>query len=178
MLTLLERGLVMVHLDARLPSVQVPEHLKDQTGLRLNIAYGFNLPSLEIDTDGIYAVLSFNRQSFACDLPWEAVFALTVPSEGYWGVMWPLSVPEEHRDELVGGDVPMTWTSVIFGATAPESLGRDRTGHLKVVTDEEEASDAMPAPEVAPAEDAPAGEGDTDAPPLGRGRPALRLVKG
>jgi stringent starvation protein B len=180
MLTLLERGLVMVHLDARHASVRVPEHLKDDAGLRLNIAYGFNLPALEIGEDGIYAVLSFNRQPCPCELPWEAVFAFTLPSEGHWGVMWPLSVPVEHRASLVDGDVPMDWRPVAFGANAPTDAGagKARPSHLRVV-EEDDAVPAQPAPmAVSPAPEPAAIEASEDVPPPGKGRPTLRLVKG
>jgi stringent starvation protein B len=95
MLRLLDLGLVMVHLDPRRDGVQVPEHLAADPALRLNIAYGFNLPGLEVDEQGIYAVLSFGGQNFGCDIPWEAVFALTLPGQDQEGALWPDDLPEE-----------------------------------------------------------------------------------
>jgi hypothetical protein len=95
MLRLLDLGLVMVHLDPRGDAVQVPEHLAVDPVLRLNIAYGFNLPGLEVDEKGIYAVLSFGGQNFGCDIPWDAVFALTLPGQEHEGALWPDDLPEE-----------------------------------------------------------------------------------
>mgnify|MGYP001068857069 CR=1 FL=1 len=95
MLELLDRGLVMVHLDPRYEGVLVPEWLRGDATLRLNIAYGFNLPALEVDEEGIYAVLSFSGQNHGCTIPWAAVFALTLPQEQHDGQVWPESLPSE-----------------------------------------------------------------------------------
>ena len=97
MLTLLDRGLVMVHLDPRASGVTVPERFRQDPLLRLNIAYGFNLPALDIDDEGIYAVLSFSGQDYGCTLPWSAIFAITLPDDGHEGRMWASSLPEELR---------------------------------------------------------------------------------
>ena len=100
MLKLLDRGLVMVHLDPRVEGVLVPEWLRNDSTLRLNIAYGFNLPALDIDDEGIYAVLSFGGQNYGCTLPWDAVFALTLPQDQHEGQVWPASLPAELLDTI------------------------------------------------------------------------------
>ena len=81
-LAFLDRGIVMVHLDPRSKGVVVPPEFQADKMLCLNIAYGFRLPALEVNQeDGIYAVLSFNKRNFGCTLPWDAIFALTLPHE-------------------------------------------------------------------------------------------------
>jgi len=95
MLRLLDEGQVMVHLDPRREDVQVPGHLAQDPVLRLNVAYGFNLPSLEVDDEGIYAVLSFGGRDFGCWLPWPSVFALTLPDHDHQGSLWPEDMPDE-----------------------------------------------------------------------------------
>jgi len=92
---MLDAGLVMLHLDPRAAEVIVPPQFKGDPVLRLNLAWGFNLPALEVGDDGVYAVLSFNRQNFGCTLPWACIFAMTAPDAGHEGVVWPESVPAE-----------------------------------------------------------------------------------
>ncbi len=92
---MLDQGLVMMHLDPRVEGVVVPERFKADPVLRLNIAYGFNLPALDVSDDGVFAILSFNRVDFACTLPWPAVFALTAPERAHEGTAWPESAPAE-----------------------------------------------------------------------------------
>lgn len=97
LLDMLDKGLVMIHLDPRPEEVIVPSYLKTEPVLRLNLAYGFRLPALDVGAEGIYTVLSFNRQNFGCTIPWGAVFALTMPDNGHDGILWPTSLPVELR---------------------------------------------------------------------------------
>ena len=94
---LLERGVVMVHLDPRIQGVVVPPQFAQEAALRLNVAYAFKLPAFEISDDGVYAILSFNRQNFGCTIPWRAVYALTLPDESHEGMVWPDSMPLELK---------------------------------------------------------------------------------
>ena len=96
---LLERGVVMVHLDPRIDGVVVPPQFSRESALRLNVAYAFNLPAFEITKEGVYAILSFNRQNFGCTIPWQAVYALTLPDESHEGMVWPDSMPLELKDD-------------------------------------------------------------------------------
>jgi stringent starvation protein B len=91
---MLGAGIVMVHLDPRRAGVGVPERFSDDPVLRLNLAYGFNLPRFDIDNDGVFAVLSFDGVNFGCALPWESIFAMTTPDDPK-GAVWPDSVPSE-----------------------------------------------------------------------------------
>ena len=155
MLRLLDLGLVMVHLDPRRDGVKVPDHLAVDPMLRLNIAYGFNLPGLEVDEQGIYAVLSFGGQNFGCDIPWAAVFALTLPGQDQEGAVWPEDLPEEldpvfesiqhmagrPADPDAERPAAKTAFAVIDGGAAPAKDGsepeqkpEDRPGpHLRLV---------------------------------------------
>ena len=90
----------MVHLDPRQPGVCVPPQFASDPVLRLNIAYGFNLPALDIDDEGVYAVLSFGGRDFGCTIPWDAVFAMTLPHDEHEGVVFPAAVPTELQGAL------------------------------------------------------------------------------
>ena len=93
--TALDDGIVMLHIDARRDGVDVPGHLLGDPQLLLSVAYGFRLPALDVDDDGIYAVLRFGSQDFGCTIPWNALYAITQPEFEGRGVLWPPSIPPE-----------------------------------------------------------------------------------
>lgn len=111
LLDMLDDGLVMVHVDPRGADVIVPQRFKSDPVLRLNLAYMFRLPALDIGAEGIYAVLSFDKQNFGCTLPWSCVFAVTRPDANHEGIVWPESAP----------------ASCVARLRAPGELGRDPT---------------------------------------------------
>jgi len=122
LLEMLDRGLVMLHLDPRAPDVVVPARFKSDPVLRLNIAYQFRLPALDIGAEGVYAVLSFDKQNFGCTLPWSAIFAVTRPDAGHDGIIWPESVPPELRPSLTraGVETPTRMRTATPPAGTPE----------------------------------------------------------
>jgi hypothetical protein len=65
-----------------------------QVGLDMPIP----IPDLRVDEAGIFGTLSFSRTPFACNVPWNAVFAL-VGDEGR-GMVWPESMPAEIVAEV------------------------------------------------------------------------------
>lgn len=95
LLELLDQGVVMLHLVPSAEGARVPPEFSGDAVLRLNIAYGFRLPGLEIDDEGVYAVLSFNRRDFPCWLPWDSIFGMTLPETAHEGVVWPDSLPDD-----------------------------------------------------------------------------------
>ena len=138
--SMLERGLVMLHLDPRVEGVVVPAQFHDDPVLRLNVAYGFNLPALDVDASGVYAVLSFSRRNFGCTLPWEAIFAMTAPHDGHEGMVWPESIPVELA--------PFFADLGITAGAVPVSLQPSRAEHPAEVSPEvmPQASRATPEP--------------------------------
>lgn len=94
---LFSRGEVYVVLDARRDGVEVPQHLKGDCALKLQVGLGLHPPihDLKCTEAGISGTLSFNRQPFHCTLPWDAIFAL-VDSKSY-GKVWEDELPEEFR---------------------------------------------------------------------------------
>lgn len=94
LLTALERGMVMIHLDARRPGVLVPPPLKQEAHLRLNLSYRFDPPDLSVGDWGIRSTLSFSGSRFRVAVPWSAVFAITsYASKEFW--MYPDDMPKE-----------------------------------------------------------------------------------
>ena len=94
LLSALERGMVMIHLDARRPGVLVPPSLKQEAHLRLNLSYRFDPPDLTVGDWGIRSTLSFSGSRFRVAVPWSAVFAITsYASKEFW--MYPEDMPKE-----------------------------------------------------------------------------------
>lgn len=98
---IMEQGIAMVHLDPRKEGVQVPERFRHDPVLRLNFAYGFRLPALTVDDEGVYAILNFQGERAACNIPWSAVFAITAPEHPGLGHLWPEDVPQELVEHVV-----------------------------------------------------------------------------
>lgn len=180
LLDMLDKGLVMIHLDPRPEEVIVPAWLKTEPVLRLNLAYGFRLPALDVGADGIYAVLSFNRQNFGCTIPWGAVFALTMPDNGHDGMLWPTSLPDELKP---AGEVVETGAVALKPVVRPSAVSPAPVASA----DATPAGDPLTPEGAAPVRDVPtelASQQDSPgAPPTvvqdsAPRRSHLRLVKG
>ena len=98
LLQYLQRGVTMVHLDARRPGVIVPPQYAGDPHLRLNLSYRYSIPDFEIDDRRIQATLSFSGASFQCVLPWESIFGIT--SHAGDGQVWPEDLPTEVMQTL------------------------------------------------------------------------------
>lgn len=70
---LLEKGMTLVALDGTHPGVDIPEHLRGDPQVRLNLSYRFGMP-MEIDEAGVRATLTFGGVPYDCRLPWEAIY--------------------------------------------------------------------------------------------------------
>ena len=97
---LLAQGSVFVHLDPRMDTVAVPQWYRSEPQRVLQIGFDMPVPirDLEVDAEGVYGTLSFNRTPFTCEVPWEAVFALA--GDDGRGMVWPDSMPHEISEEI------------------------------------------------------------------------------
>jgi stringent starvation protein B len=156
LLSALEQGMVMIHLDARRPGVLVPPHLRNEAHLRLNLSYRFDPPDLAVSDWGVRCTLSFSGTRFTVAVPWSALFAIAshVTKDLFW--MYPDDMPPELiQQTMVTSKVP---TQEVVPAAAPAEA-RPRTV-LREVTGEKEGEP----------------EGPRDEPPTPR-KGHLRLVK-
>lgn len=98
--SLLLKGTVFVHLDPRREGVVVPQWLKQQPQLVLQVGLdmAIPIPDLKVDDTGVFGTLSFNRKPFTCSVPWHGVFAV-VGDDGK-GMVWPESMPAEVAAEV------------------------------------------------------------------------------
>jgi stringent starvation protein B len=99
LLAYLQRGVSMLHLDARRPGVVVPEQYATEAHLRLNLSYRYAIPDLEVSDERVQATLSFAGQHFQCQLPWESIFGITSHASGD-GQVWPEDLPVEVMQTL------------------------------------------------------------------------------
>jgi stringent starvation protein B len=94
LLAALEKGMVMIHLDARRPGVLVPSSLRNEAHLRLNLSYRFDPPDLSVGEWGVRSTLSFSGSRFTVAVPWSALFAVTSQvTREFW--MYPDDMPPE-----------------------------------------------------------------------------------
>src|ERR1700756_5233321 len=93
----LQRGVAMLHLDARRPGVSVPPQYRHEAHLRLNLSYRYNIPDLIIDETHVQATLSFGGRPFQCQVPWSSVFGITTNAGE--GQVWPEDLPVEVTAE-------------------------------------------------------------------------------
>ncbi|HEX8818327.1 MAG TPA: ClpXP protease specificity-enhancing factor SspB [Archangium sp.] len=167
----LDKGMVMICLDARRPGVLVPPSLRTEAYLRLNLSYRFDPPDLTVGEWGVRCTLSFSGSRFKVAVPWSALFAITSQvTREEW--VYPDDMPPEVLQQLMltsKASIPETGAEQ---PAAPAPAERPRAVLREVVLQEQ------PPAEEAPAAPAPAAtEGPPkDEPPTPR-RGHLRLVK-
>ncbi len=130
--TLLARGPVLVHVDARRAEVSVPPRFRADPSLVLRFGYTLSpsIADLAVDDVGVSGTLTFGGQPFHCVLPWTAVYAAMVEGEQR-GTVWPEDVPE---DVLTGGGESPAPAPVPAEAASEASGPRARrASHLKLV---------------------------------------------
>ena len=137
LLAFLERGVAMIHLDARRPGVQVPLQHREEAHLRLNLCYRYRIPDFDIADAGVQATLSFGGHPFLCVLPWESIFGITSQANGD-GQVWPEDLPVEVS---AAGEAPSPPPSPVRPALA--------------AVESEGPTVAPPAPSSRPQEGAP-----------------------
>lgn len=98
---LLDKGPVLVHLDARRDTVAVPDRFRREAKLVLRFGYGLSppIPDLTVDDVGIGGTLVFGGVPFRCVLPWRAIFAVILDGESR-GMVWPEDAPADSVEAV------------------------------------------------------------------------------
>ena len=121
----LERGVAMLHLDARRPGVIVPPQYAQDPHLRLNLSYRFQIHDLEIDDARVQATLSFGGRPFQCIVPWAAIFGITSQATGD-GQVWPEDLPVEVVESADEPEQPRRPAlAAVESEDAPEEPSRE-----------------------------------------------------
>ena len=97
---LLLRGNLFVHLDPSEDGVILPDSIRNQPQVMLQLGLDMPLPipDLRVDDVGITGTLSFRRSPFYCVIPWSSVYAIC--GDDGRGMVWPESMPDELDDEV------------------------------------------------------------------------------
>ena len=176
----LDEGMVLVQLDSRVEGVEVPEHLRGDPTLRLNISGRFGLP-LDVDDWGIQATLTFQGDPFECKLPWKAVYIIISHVTGE-PCLFPSDVPPEYVSEALG-HLKNTGVATAAAKQAPveepEAPEESLRNHLRLVPEGEETAQVQSetveaSPEESPDTIDPDDDDPTPDPPK---KPFLSVVK-
>ncbi len=126
LLYLLEKGDAMVCLDARRGDVDVPTNHKGNASLSLILNLNFRRP-LDIFDDGIYATLSFQGRPYQCVIPFEAVWAIFVPSF-HEGQVWEGSIPDDVQfdPKLAAAGKPQKQPKILKAVPTPEEKKEEK----------------------------------------------------
>ncbi|MBI3182443.1 MAG: stringent starvation protein B [Myxococcales bacterium] len=98
LLSALDKGLTMIHVDARRPGVIVPEHLRKEPHLLLSLSYRFDPPDLAVGEWGVRSTLTFSGSRFTVAIPWSALYAISSQvTKEFW--MYPDDMPKELLEQ-------------------------------------------------------------------------------
>jgi stringent starvation protein B len=131
---LLDQGMVLVALDARVDGVEVPSHLGRDAQLRLNLSYRFGLP-MTVDEWGILATLTFAGVPFNCRFPWRSVFLLVSHVSGQ-----PYLFPDDIPPELLSQATAEAGIDAKIFTSASAQPAASPRPKLRLVTSEQTAS--------------------------------------
>ncbi len=174
---LLDKGMVMVHLNARHDGVDVPLRYRSDLHLRLNLSYNFKIEDFEVGDRAVQATLSFGGQPHRCVLPWDAIFAMTSHVEPV-SYLWPDDLPPELAEQaakMATGQPGVLQAAAQAAKQAKAEPGRPKLG--VILGGASEAPEAE-AEEEGRGEEEGGGEDDPPpSPPEGRRYGHLRVVK-
>lgn len=141
----LDKGMVMIHLDARRPGVIVPNNLRGEAHLRLNLSYRFDPPDLSIGEWGLRSTLSFAGSRFTVAVPWSALFAITsYVTREFW--MYPDDMPKELIEQSLTQKIDTTQ----FTSTGERPKPQVARPQLREVPGEKASDDDDGAPDDPP----------------------------
>lgn len=90
---------VLIHLDSRMPGVDLPQHLQNNPSVVLKLSYLFQ-GTTEHDEKAITAYLKFHGNYYRCVVPWEAVWGMVNSTNE--NIVWPEDLPPELRGPFEG----------------------------------------------------------------------------
>ncbi len=141
--SLLEKTQIQILVDSRKPGVALPEELRGEYRVALNLSKGFQGP-MELLDDKLAVTLTFSLRRFECILPWESVWGIrtyidermyTFPSDMPVEVL--LEVAKIQQDERAQQEKRDKLELVWSNPDEPEP-SEPRRDHLHLVKDNPE----------------------------------------
>lgn len=132
----LKKGKLLVHLDPRDATVDVPQHLKEQPALGLNFSHQFPFANTTVGPLSISANLSFSGERYLCVVPFNSIFCITQTSTRHqeW---FAESLPQELHSWINSSDkAPGAGHSsegMITESADSETPTAKRTSYIKLV---------------------------------------------
>lgn len=172
----IEQGMVMVTLDARRSDVKVPAKFQKDIQLNLNFSHRFGIQDFAYDARGVRASLSFQGQTFFCNVPWSSVYALRSHVTQEMKV-WPGSIPTEMVPALFkapSSKVEREPPQKIYNV--PAAVVEDKSAKVEVAA--EEKADSKDKHDAATRDSGrDSGRDAGDEPPPRPNGPTLRRIK-
>jgi stringent starvation protein B len=131
----LDRGMTMIHLDARRPGVVVPDHLKGEPHVLLNLSYKFVPRDLAVSEWGVRQTLTFSGVPFCVAVPWSALYAISCHATKEFYIY-----PDDMPPEL------LTTQAQRLTLEEPAEEGSARAVLREVVLDQPQESDTPKEP--------------------------------
>lgn len=123
-------GKTKVHLLPNHPGVDLPEHLRGDDIVRLDLSLRFKNADLKLFADeDIQITLSFSGVPYRCTLPWDAIISIEPPGNLMPTIAFPV---EEEQIAKMGVTKPPSSEATV--TTKPA-----RPSFLRVVSQDEEA---------------------------------------
>lgn len=151
--SLVEKGVVMLHLDARRPGVRVPDYLKNETWLRLNFNHAKGRADLVVNDWGVRETLRFQGSWFPVSVPWSAVFAMSLPEQAEQPTIFAEDLPEEMVEAALARLQREGYTLEELELKRPQPLWKDSEAPAApaprpqpAVLAKDDADDAAPPP--------------------------------
>jgi len=98
----IELGEVFIQLDSRREGVAVPDQCLDQHSLTLRMSMSFNYAPYASE-EKISCTLKFGQNYFDCEMPWDAVWAMSVDTgnpQSSNQQLWHQDMPREAAADL------------------------------------------------------------------------------
>jgi hypothetical protein len=132
LLALLAESRAFVQLDGRAAGVELPEWLRSDPRVMLELGYDMPvpIPDLEIDDQGFRCTLSFRRTPFLCRVPWSAVYCI---------------IDDERRGAVYVEDMPSELRVLIEERATPAAAAEERTIEELVPPSDPEPSSPKPS---------------------------------
>lgn len=89
---------MLIHFDARVDGVSLPDHLMNNPTVSLKLSYNF-MGGMEINSERIWAKLLFSGKMVDCYIPFQAIWGATSSSGA--NMIWPEFAPKEIMLQVI-----------------------------------------------------------------------------